>query len=139
MQRRTIADLVRDQKLLTLPETSTVREAAREMRDRRVGCVLITGDGRLEGIFTERDLVGRVVAEGRDPDGTRLAEVMTKGPDTIGPAATAIDALRRMQDGGYRHLPVVEGDKLLGIVSQRDFLGEEQARLNHETGLWERI
>lgn len=64
---------------------------------------------------------------------------MTKGPGTIGPAATAIDALRQMQDGGYRHLPVVEEGKLLGIVSQRDFLGEEQARLNHETGLWEGI
>jgi CBS domain-containing protein len=84
-------------------------------------------------------MVNRVVAEGRDPDSTTLAEVMTANPDTIAPQATAIDALRRMQDGGYRHLPVVERGRLVGIVSRRDFFGMEKARLDDESGFWEKI
>jgi CBS domain-containing protein len=139
MRRQIIPDVVHNQKLLTLPGSATVREAAREMCARRMGCVLITDHGRLKGIFTERDIVDRVVAQGRDPDQTRLAEVMTRDPDTIRPTDTAIDALRQMHDGGYRHLPVVERGRLVGIVSTRDFFGEEQARLECETQIWERI
>lgn len=139
MQRRIIPDVVRDQKLLQMAATATVREAARRMRTRRVGAVLIIRNGRLEGIFTERDMVNRVVAAGLDPDATRLAEVMTRNPDTIPPHATAIEALRRMSDGGYRHLPVVDRGRLVGIVSRRDFFGSEKARLEDETNLWERV
>ncbi len=139
MQRRIIPDVVRGQKLLQMAATATVREAARKMRTRRVGAVLITRNGRLEGIFTERDMVSRVVAAGHDPDATRLAEVMTRNPDTIPPHATAIEALRRMNDGGYRHLPVVDRGRVVGVVSRRDFFGIEKARLEDETNLWERV
>jgi CBS domain-containing protein len=139
MNRRIIPDVVHDQDLLRLPPTATVREAAREMRARHVGAVLVVAAERLEGIFTERDVVNRIVAEGIDPDRTQLAEVMTRNPDTIGPNDTALEALRRMQDGGYRHLPVVDGGRLVGIVSRRDFGGDEKARLDSETKLWERV
>jgi CBS domain-containing protein len=139
MQRRIIPDVVRNQTLLELPGTASVREAAIRLRDRRIGAVLITRDGRLEGIFTERDMVTRVVAAGRDPDRTELREVMTKNPDTIAPHATAMDALRRMNDGGYRHLPVVNRGRIVGIVSRRDFYGEEKAQLDREQHLWEKI
>jgi len=139
MSRKIIPDVVRDQELLQLPATATVREAARQMRTRRVGAVLVVSGDRLEGIFTERDMVNRVVAEGLDPDQAQLAEVMTANPDTIGPNDQALEALRRMQDGGYRHLPVVENGRLVGIVSRRDFGGDEKARLDSETKLWERV
>ena len=139
MNRKIIPEVVHDQTLLHLPATATVREAACAMRTRHVGAVLVVGGDRLEGIFTERDMVNRVVAEGLDPDGTKLAEVMTKNPDTVRPNDTALVALRRMQDGGYRHLPVVDNGHLVGIVSRRDFDGDEKARLDTETKLWERV
>jgi CBS domain-containing protein len=137
--RRVVPDVVRNQELLTLPPDATVRSAAVAMRGRHVGAVLVTTDGRLAGIFTERDMVNRVVAEGRDPDRTTLAEVMTADPDTIAPATTAIEALRLMDDGGYRHLPIVEHGRVVGIVSRRDFHGDEKARLDDEADLWKKI
>ena len=139
MLRKIIPDVIRDPQPVHLPAAAGVRAAARLMRDRNVGSVLIIEDGRLEGIFTERDMVHRVVAEGRDPDGTALGEVMTRDPDTVPPDTTALDALRRMQDGGYRHLPVVEAGQVVAVVSRRDFLGGEKARLDDETAMWERI
>jgi CBS domain-containing protein len=107
------------------------------MRARRVGCVLVTDpDRHLLGIFTGRDAVA-MAAECRDMAGTRLADAMTPRPQIIGPGATALEALRLMQDGGFRHLPVVEGGVVVGIVSRGDFRAVEHARLNDETGLWE--
>ena len=137
--RRVVPDIVNNQQLLELPPTATVRGAALAMRERHVGAVLVTADGHLDGIFTERDMVNRVVAESRDPDRTTLAEVMTANPDTIAPTTTAIEALRLMNDGGYRHLPIVERGRVVGIVSRRDFHGDEKARLDAESDLWKRI
>jgi CBS domain-containing protein len=139
MHRKVIPDVVRDQKLVHLTGEASVREAARLMRKCNVGSVLIMEQGRLQGIFTERDTVHRVVAEGRDPDKTVLREVMTSKPDTVAPGTTALDALRLMHDGGYRHLPVVAEGRVVGLVSRRDFLGAEKARLEDETATWERI
>jgi CBS domain-containing protein len=137
---RKMSELVRHQNPLILPPTATAREACRSMRDRRVGAVLVVeADGRLVGVFTGRDAVCRVLAEGKDPAKTRLAEVMTPKPDTIAPRSTAIEALRLMADRGFRHLPVVDAGKVVGIVSKGDFRGLEHDRLDEETGLWERI
>ena len=140
MSMRYMSEMVSHQNPLTLPPSASVQEACACMRDRRVGAVLVTeGERRLVGIFTGRDAVGRVMAEGRDAATTQLAQVMTPRPDTMPPGRTAIEALRLMQDGGYRHLPVVEHGKVVGVVSRGDFRGLEQARLDEETGLWERI
>jgi len=110
------------------------------MRERRVGAVLVTeGGDRLVGIFTGRDAVCRVLAEGLNVDRTQLADVITRDPDTMTPDKTAVEALRLMQDGGYRHVPIVHEGRVVGIVSRGDFRGLEQARLDEETGLWERI
>ncbi len=137
---RKMSDMVRNQNPLMLPPGATVREAARHMRDRGVGAVLVAdGDARLVGIFTGRDAVSRVLAEGRDPARTKLADVMTPDPDTMAPHHTAIEALRLMQDARCRHMPIVHGGKIVGIVSRGDFRGAEQDRLDEETGLWERI
>ena len=139
MQRKVMPDVVHDQRLLCLEPTATVRQAAALMHGGNAGSVLVMERGRLKGIFTERDIVCRVVARGRDPERTELAAVMTEKPDTVAPRTTALDALRRMQDGGYRHLPVVERGKVVGVVSRRDFFGAEKARLDEETAIWEHI
>ncbi len=120
MQRRIVPDLVSNQTLASLPPSATVRDAARVMAERRIGAVLVAVDGRLQGIFTERDALARVVAAGLDPDDTVLGRVMTPNPDTLAPNDTAMDALRRMTECGYRHLPVVDGARMVGIVSIRD-------------------
>jgi CBS domain-containing protein len=132
--RKIIPDVIGKQQLLELPESSSVRDAAVRMRDRQVGAVLITRDGRLEGIFTERDVLNRVVAAGRHPDHTSLADVMTRNPDSVAPDDTALDALRRMCERGYRHLPLVDEGRLVGIVSRRDFFGEEIAEVEGQVG-----
>jgi signal-transduction protein with cAMP-binding, CBS, and nucleotidyltransferase domain len=119
---------------------NSAREACQCVRDRRVGAVLVTeGDQRLVGIFTGRDAVHRVLAEGKSAARTKLTEVMTRDPDTMPPGKTAIEALRLMQDGRYRHVPIVDGGKVVGIVSRFDFSGIELDRLDEETGLWKRI
>ena len=137
---RKMSDIVRNQDPVTLRPDATVREACQCMRDRRVGAIQETeADQRLLGIFTGRDAVHRVLADGKSAATTKLDEVMTRDPTTIPPGKTAIEALRLMQDGRYRHVPIVDGDKVVGIVSRYDFSGIELDRLDEETGLWERI
>jgi len=126
MERKIVPDVIgQKQLLLELPGTATVRDAARRMYDREVGAVLITNGDRLEGIFTERDLLMRVVAPGRDPETTQLKDVMTKKPDTVEADSPATVALSRMTERRYRHLPVMKDGQLFGIVSRRDFTGED--------------
>ena len=140
MRRRIIPDIIEEGRdLRTLPATATARDAARTMHDWNIGAVLVMQDGQLIGIFTERDLVNRVVACDRDPRATHLQEVMTKDPDSISPEATAMEALRMMEDGGYRHLPVVLGSRVVGILSRRDLSGSEKAHLDTEKDFWERL
>jgi CBS domain-containing protein len=135
-----MSDIVRDQHPLTLPPTTSVRQACQRMRRRKVGAVLVTDqDRRLLGIFTGRDAVGRVLAEGRDPEKTTISEVMTVRPRTVSPERSAIDALRLMFDVGCRHIPIIENERVVGVVSRVDFRGLELDRLDEETGLWERI
>ena len=138
MSRR-IANVVGQGEVHRLSPSATVFEAACLMKVRSCGAVAIATGRRLEGIFTERDLVNRVVAEGLDPARTRLDKVMTRDPDCVGADSSVAEALRMMEDGGYRHLPVVEGGRLVGMVSRRDFFGEEKAQLEHERVLWEQV
>jgi CBS domain-containing protein len=133
-------DIVHHQNPVTLAATESVQQACSLMRDKRVGAILVVeGKGQLIGVFTGRDAVCRVLAQGRDPVATRLQEVMTPAPITMKPGSTANDALHLMQDGGFRHIPVVDDGRIIGIVSKGDFRGLEQARLDEETKLWERI
>jgi CBS domain-containing protein len=137
---RAMSEIVRDQKPLVLSPRATVKHACECMRERRVGAVLVADRGHhLVGIFTGRDAVCRVLAEDRGAAETTLAEVMTRDPATMPPSNSAIEALRLMRDGGFRHVPVVADGKIIGIVSHGDFRGLETARLDEETGLWERL
>ena len=135
---RQMSEIVRNRKPVTMAPEATVKQARAAMHEQRIGAVLVERDGMLVGIFTGRDAV-RCLARGTDPEGTRLAEVMTQQPCCMGPGATAIEALRLMHDGGFRHVPVIENGRAVGIVSTGDFRGLEHDRLDEETGLWERI
>lgn len=139
MPRRIIPDVIRGQQVVCLGGQATAQQAAKLMRKHNVGAVLIMEDQAVKGILTVNDMTYRVIAEGLDPNKTAVGEVMTPDPDTVSSDTTAIDALRLMQDGNYRHLPVVDGGRVLGLVSRRDFHGVEKARLDDETALWERI
>lgn len=120
VSRTLVPDVVRDQVLVTLTGTATVKQAATLMAERRMGAIMVVEDGMLIGIVTERDVAVRVVAEGLDPAKTRLSQVMTPNPDTMKPTDTVRAALDLMARRGYRHLPVKRGKKLVGMVSIRD-------------------
>jgi CBS domain-containing protein len=125
MAERTIRQIIEGQEPITAPAGITVREAARLMKDRNIGAVMVVEGERLVGVFTERDGLFRVLADGLDAGETRLAQVMTRNPQTIAPESGFTVALQMMHDGRYRHLPVVEDGRVIGIVSVRDALGPE--------------
>ena len=139
MTNRNLGFIVKEQHPLMLSSTTSIKEAAACMAQRRVGAVLVTDASRhLVGIFTGRDAV-RVLGDGCDAALATLATVMTPDPKALGPEATAIDALRAMVAGGYRHVPIIAEGKILGIVSRSDFQGLELDRLEEEVALWERM
>ena len=117
-----VKHVMEQKRLLTASPSTTVSEAARQMAKRKVGAVLVVDRGSLVGIFTERDAVFRVIAQDRDSHTTLLADVMTPSPKTVTPDKSFGDALLVMHENGFRHLPVLEGDKLVGIVSARNAL-----------------
>ena len=111
---------IHDQQLVAFAPDAVVREVVDAMAKRRFGAVPVVENGKLVGIFTERDVLVRVVAARKDPETTRLAEVMTANPDTVKSSDAVLHALELMNQHGYRHLPVVDGDRLIGVVSIRD-------------------
>ena len=139
MPRKIIPDVISKRQAIYVAGDAPVIEAAALMRKHDVGAVLIEENDNLQGILTVNDMACRIIAEDRDPKKTAAREVMTPNPDTVTSNTTAIEALRLMHDGGYRHLPVVDDGRVLGVVSRRDFFGLEKARLDDETALWERI
>jgi CBS domain-containing protein len=133
MPQRPIRNLIARQKILTTRPETTIVEAARLMKERTVGAVMVVrNDGALAGIFTERDALCRVLAEGRDPKTTRVADVMTPHPQTISPDKPFGHAMLMMYDGGFRHVPVTENGKPVGMVSARDALGPELEEFESE-------
>lgn len=137
MLRRSVGDVARAHPLLCLSAQASVRDAARLMKNDHVASVFVTSGGRLPaGIFTERDLTDRVVAEGLDPDRTTLAEVMSPAPATIDAAASVGAALRLMFTHAVRHLPVTGADgQVVAMVSMRDFLGAEVEEMDRARAL----
>lgn len=123
--------------IMAPPET-TVSKAAGMMEKKNVGAVMVVEKERLVGIFTERDAVFRVIARGLDARTTQLAEVMTLNPKTLDPNKSFGYALLMMHEHGFRHVPVVESGKPIGIVSSRnamdpdleEFVSEAQRRIH---------
>jgi CBS domain-containing protein len=113
---------------LTMPATSSVAEAARAMRDANIGDIIVLEEGRTRGILTDRDIVVRAVAEGRDLSITKLADICSQDLTTMSPTDSIEDAVRVMRDKAIRRLPVVEGDKPVGIVSIGDLAVSQDPR-----------
>jgi CBS domain-containing protein len=122
---RPIRTIIEDQHPVTATADMTVAAASRLMKHKHIGAILVVENGRLAGIFTERDALFRVIAEGRSPEMTTLAEVMTENPRTIAPDRPFGHALHLMYEGEFRHVPVVENGRPLGMVSARDALGPD--------------
>ncbi len=134
-----IKKIMQREKFLSASAQTSVSEAARLMAERNVGAVLVLDAHALIGIFTERDVVFRVVAKGLDPKLTPLQDVMTPSPISLGPKASYGHAMLLMHENGFRHIPVVEDGHPIGIVSSRnamdpdleEFVAEERRREHH--------
>jgi CBS domain-containing protein len=127
-----IYDLINNQDTYRADGTQTVLEVAQAMVARNIGAVPVLRGGVLVGIFSERDLMKRVVAEGLDPRTTRLEEVMTEDPLTVSPSESVENCMVLMRRHGFRHLPICEGKQLLGVVSLRDVLLHDLTEKDYE-------
>ncbi|MDG4720471.1 MULTISPECIES: CBS domain-containing protein [Thalassospira] len=133
MDTKIVPGVIKEQSLATLNPADSVMDAVNLMTERKIGAVIIVDNSaKLAGIFTERDLVNRVVAKGLDAAGVPLSKVMTANPDTLGPNDTAMNALDLMSARRYRHLPVVDGDTVVGMVSIRDLFNVVKAQLEED-------
>ena len=133
MRLRIIPDIVKDQKLCVLSKQDTAREAAKQMAENDIAAIVVTDDGgKLLGIVTERDLTRRVIAGNRDADKVTVGEIMTGDPDTLAPGDSALDALELMGTRKYRHLPVVDDGRVVGMVSIRDLYAAVKTALEKD-------
>ena len=132
MRHLAVREIMTDGAICQAPPGMSVRAACRLMAEHQCGSVLVTERGRLLGIFTEGDLVRRVLAPGRDPNLTLLAEVMIADPDTIRPRERVDEAIRWMDEYGYRHLPVIDAGAVVGMVALRDCSIEDLAAMHAE-------
>ena len=118
----TLRELVKDRKVYSIDAGRTVLEAARFMMEHNIGALPVLRDGEVVGIFSERDVMNRVVAAGRMPGITKVSEVMTANPKAISVDETVENCLFLMREFGFRHLPITDGKQLKGLVSLRDIL-----------------
>jgi CBS domain-containing protein len=123
-----IAELIEGQTLTVIEPGWTVRTAAQKMTERNIGAVAVVDQGALAGVFSERDIMARVVAKGLNPDDTSVAAVMTKEILVAGPEENVDVAIQKMHSIGSRHLPVVANGKLVGMISIRDLLEVDDAQ-----------
>jgi CBS domain-containing protein len=112
--------------VVTIRPDETVLDAARRMNEERIGAVVVSGDGRsVDGIFTERDVMRRVVAAGRPPESTLVADVMSSPVTCCKPGTTLNECQSVMTTKRLRHIPVVEDGELIGMISSGDILAQE--------------
>jgi CBS domain-containing protein len=129
---KTLRELVKDRKLYSVEATRTVLEAARFMMEHNIGALPVLRNGELAGILSERDIMNRVVAVGRTPGTTAVSEVMTANPRAVPADETIEECLFIMREFGFRHLPIVDGRDLKGLVSLRDVLMDHAAELERQ-------
>jgi len=129
----TLRELVKDRRLFSVDAGRTVLEAARYMMEHNVGAVPVVRSGDLVGILSERDIMNRVVAVGRTPGTTDVSEVMTPSPRAVPADETIEECLFIMREFGFRHLPIVDGKQLRGLVSLRDVLMHQAAEIERQT------
>jgi CBS domain-containing protein len=129
-----IFDLVKNRRVYSIEADRSVLEGARFMMEHRIGALPVLRNGELVGIFSERDIMNRVVAAGRLPGTTRISEVMTANPKAVSTEETIENSLYQMREFGFRHLPIVDGKELKGLVSSRDILLQYIAQKEAEQG-----
>lgn len=127
-----VYDLITAQDTYRADADQSVFDVAQAMVDRNIGAVPVLRDGLLVGIFSERDLMKRVVVEGRDSRTTRVDQVMTEDPLTVTPDESVENCMLLMRRHGFRHLPVCDGKRLKGIISLRDILLHDLSEKDHE-------
>ena len=118
----TIRELIHDRDVYAVDADQTVQAVTEYMVERNIGAVPVLREGRLVGIFSERDAMKRVLVERRDARSTRVSEVMTRDPRTVGMNETLENCMVLMREHGFRHIPIVDGDSVKGLVSLRDIL-----------------
>jgi len=128
-----VKDVMDRKKLVKAPPSTSVLKAAKLMASKQCGAVLVVDDQKLIGIFTERDALYRVIAQGLDPDATTIGEVMTSSPRTIEPENSFGHALYTMSQNRFRHLPVIEKGVPVGIVSSRSAMDPDLEEFACET------
>jgi CBS domain-containing protein len=128
----TLRELVKDRRLYSVEASRSVLEAARYMMEHNVGAVPVLRNGDLAGILSERDIMNRVVAVGRTPGTTAVSEVMTANPRAVAVDESIEECLFIMREFGFRHLPIVEGRELKGLVSLRDVLMHQAAEIERQ-------
>jgi CBS domain-containing protein len=128
----TLGDLAKDRKLYSVEATRTVLEAARFMMEHNIGALPVMRDGKLVGILSERDIMNRVVAVGRTPGTTAVSEIMTANPRAVSAEESVEECLFMMREFGFRHLPIVDGNDLKGLVSLRDILMHQAAEIERQ-------
>ncbi len=129
----TLRELVKDRKIYSVDAARTVLEAARFMMEHNIGALPVMREGGLVGILSERDIMNRVVAVGRTPGTTAVSEVMTANPRAVAADESIDECLFIMQEFGFRHLPIVDGKELKGLVSLRDLLTRQAAEIERQT------
>jgi CBS domain-containing protein len=129
----TLRDLVKDRKVYSMEATRSVLEAARFMMEHNVGALAVVRGGELAGILSERDIMNRVVAVGRTPGTTAVSEVMTANPRAVALDENIEECLFIMREFGFRHLPIVDGRELKGLVSLRDILMHQAAEIERQS------
>jgi CBS domain-containing protein len=129
----TLREIVKDRRVYSIDAGKSVLEAARYMMEHNIGALPVLRNGELAGMFSERDIMNRVVAVGRNPGSTSVGEVMSANPRAVPADETVEECLFIMQEFGFRHLPIVEGKELKGLVSLRDILRHQSAENDRET------
>ena len=117
-----IVDLVKDRDVYSVEASGTVLETAKFMAEHNIGAVAVVRGNELVGIFSERDLMKRVIAAGHNPANTLVEDVMTADPMVVSPQERITDCMRIMKERSFRHLPICDGRKLKGLLSLRDLL-----------------
>jgi CBS domain-containing protein len=135
MPHRTVGRYMTTASLCTCSADISVRDAVRLMSAKDIGCLLGVEGERLIGILSEGDVLKRVVSPGHDAGALRVAEVMTRDPDTIRPNQPVNDAIRMMDEFGYRHLPVIEHGRVCGVLTMKDCELDDLAAMAHELAI----
>ena len=128
----TLRDLVKDRRIYSIEAGRTVLEAARFMMEHNIGALPVLRNGELAGIFSERDIMNRVVAVGRTPAYTAVSEVMTANPRAVDLEESIEECLFIMHEFGFRHLCIVEGKQLKGLVSLRDIMMHQAGEMERQ-------